>query len=116
MKPEFIKEGKVYIIKHSGVLCRVRLEKILKNDPIYSHRGGIRQLMIKGSTRYSCTKLKTMRTVILKSAIRFISPVCDCCNKQAFSSNPICIKCFGAGCDSSKGLKRCEASIESGIQ
>lgn len=66
-----IREGKVYQLRHGGYLTTVRVNSI--EERIGGRIGNSRRY--KAVTRYYCTKLSTGRTIIVKSAVRFLYEV-----------------------------------------
>lgn len=68
-----VEVGKLYIIKHSGQLTRVRLLSIEKKDQLAGRdRFGLKYRSV---TRYIVLKLATKRTLELKSSAKFLYEV-----------------------------------------
>lgn len=58
MKASEIREGGVYVVKVSNVLCHVRVDAVCNSAA-------------SGRTRYGCTNLRTGKKITVRSAQRF---------------------------------------------
>lgn len=71
MNKSDIKEGRVYQLRHGGNLTAVRVDTI---QEITGGRIG-NSRRYRAITRFYCTKLSTNRTILVKSAVRFMREV-----------------------------------------
>lgn len=75
LKAQIVQDG-VYYAMVSGNLVQVRVDEIVETEQRnYTGRTFGTKVTFKAQTRYRCTNLKTNRTIIVRSAARFRSPV-----------------------------------------